>query len=362
MLRRIRVFQRPLLWFDAKMCVHIPNKARGRPKAPLFSVDTPITSVLALWKTTPTDPVPIKEILTREKFDISKECSSNLKSNQVTNTKHWAALSEATKKRLKLPDSVISALDTSPEVHLQLLQRFGITTVGQWQELSDTGKQDIKNAGMPEAVINDLTKAVRIGLCMPKFKYCDLVKFLLESDYANVYEARVLIQFARNVDETWVLTRKDCDVLCHNYGKLVEIAMKLALERWNNMDDATCKKWIFENQMEHLHRIDITQKGGPGQPSLHHHFFVRYPKHHNLHALHAAVVQHTPFNFACNRTSLNRITSCSSSAIGGENAQGDAITCSEFFQHAQVLDDFLIRLLDGMRVTPMSQEQRRNNE
>ena len=41
-----------------------------------------------------------------------------------------------------------------------------------------TGKADIKKAGLPEAVINDLNKAVRVGLLLPAFKYAERVAFL----------------------------------------------------------------------------------------------------------------------------------------------------------------------------------------
>ena len=323
MLRRIRVFQRPSPMFHA-MSVHIPNKA------PSFAVDKPITSVLEHWKSTPTEPVPIVDILTRKGITSEgKDWASSFRTAEVTNTEHWAALSDDDKKNMKLPKPVISALDTSPEVHqvlqvlqVQLLQRFSITTVGQWQDLSDTDKQEIKKAGMPQAVINDLNKAVRKGLLLPAFKYADHVAFLKSDDHAGFKETRTIIQHGFLVDDGWVLDRPDCDALCVNMQIVTELTQKYFLRRWTSC--------LLKNK-----------KGEE--------FF--YPKTHELWELHEVILKHKSDTLViplCTKSALDFVTQC------GENMkyQGVVIPCTSFYNQMQVVDPYLLGLWDAMLKIP----------
>ena len=103
----------------------------------------------------------------------------------------------------------------------KLLINAKVFTAYNWQMLSDADKADIKKAGLPAAVINDLNDAVRVGLLLPAFKYAEKVAFLeplaphLKGKIDN--EARTIAQHATQVDEGWNLMSKNCEALCFNY-------------------------------------------------------------------------------------------------------------------------------------------------
>ena len=153
-----------------------PNQATSPNKNPPFLTSKPLIDVLrstsASWKLVQSQPVALAEVL-KGKFK-SDPCSSFLEGKFIENTSHWASLFANRKKSLDLPDPVVMALDTSPEVHQQVFLQFELRTA----MLSDGGKADIKKAGLPEAVINSLNDAVRVGLLLPAFKYADQVQFL----------------------------------------------------------------------------------------------------------------------------------------------------------------------------------------
>ena len=343
MWRRRGVFQRAPLTLYAKMCVHLPNKA------PLFDVDKPIASVLPQWKTTPTKPLPIEDILKREGITITEEDAwkSDLNKNKVTNTNHWAALSEEDKKSMKLPKPVISALDASPEIQLQIqlqiLQRFSITTVGQWQDLPNDRKQMLEDAGLPYPVISDLNKAVRRGLLLPEFKFAEKVAFLKDKKYDAIRdEAQSLLEFAQLIDDGWVLTRTECNALCHSYQRMVELTLKAVLQGWHNGTDTKIKHFDHGTDPE-------------GEPCK---FFYwkRYKSTHDLVHLAEEVKRHTQFgNIATPaEKNLKRITECAGDTTYGstDESQGSGIfkriSCTDFFDHAEPISKYIVDIWEDM--------------
>ena len=227
------------------------------------------------------------------------------------------------------------------EDYAKKLDPFRIATAVNWLELPDTDKQAIKLAGLPEAVINDLNKAVRQGLLLPAFKYYDEVKFmedhLIKMPSTAVHdEAMTVVQCAQQVDDGWVLTRKDCDVLCHNYQRMVEWTMKCTLQGWNTKGDSR----IFRNPKKY--QVTITSYTTPGRKKQHS-FWVRYPTQHNLYTLGNSVSDETSFKLVGDSIALDRITMC---------AMGDRISCREFFDHAQHVDPYLLAAWQFMKNTP----------
>ena len=183
-----------------------PNQATSPNKNPPFLTSKPLIDVLrstsASWKLVQSQPVALAEVL-KGKFK-SDPCSSFLEGKFIENTSHWASLFANRKKSLDLPDPVVMALNTSPEVQQQqqqlqqqrfqqLFLQFVLRTAVHWQELSESGKADIKNAGLPEAVINDLNKAVRVGLLLPAFKYAEKMAFLNRNHFKFVSEAQSVL-------------------------------------------------------------------------------------------------------------------------------------------------------------------------
>jgi hypothetical protein len=340
MWRRRGVFQHAPLMFYAKKCVHIPNKK-------LFEKNKPINSILPLWKGT-ADPVPIADILKREGFEITKEdVLTTFRDNMVSNTKHWAALSHETKSSMKLPDPVISALDTSPEVQLQVqlqvLQRFSIRTVEEWHNLSDADKQDVKTAGIPQAVINDLNTNVRRGLLLPEFKFAEKAAFLSDKKYAGIRdEAKSLLQYALLIDDAWVLTRTECDALCHNYQRMVELTLKAVLQGWHNGTDIKIKHFDQGTDSE-------------GKPCK---FFYwkRYKSTHDLVHLAEEVKKHTQFRNTATpaEKNLKRITECAGDTTYGstDESQGSGIfkriSCADFADHAEPISKYIVKIWEDM--------------
>jgi hypothetical protein len=232
---------------------------------------------------------------------------------------------------------------------LGLLDKFRISTAVNWQELSDASKKNLQANGLPEAVINDLNKAVRIGLLLPAFKYADECSFLRDEPFWSAEPAKAVVQFAEAVDSNWVLTRRDCDVLCNSYQKMCEWSLKLALERWNTLRDDTFIK--ARNHTVHIHRFD--ERGHP----FSHSFKVRYPVTHSLFSLKELVVvqvpafrpKHVPAKYT-----FNRLNDCAITTTGGKTMPGDHIDCAEFFAHARDMDAYLLELWSFFKNTDMT--------
>jgi hypothetical protein len=114
--------------------------------------------------------------------------------------------------------------------YLKVLDTVKVRSAVNWQRLPDADKAELKKAGLPQAVIDDLNEAVRVGLLLPAFKYADECSFLRDEPFWTAEPAKSAVQFAEAVDANWVLTRRECDVLCNNYQKMCEWSLKLALE------------------------------------------------------------------------------------------------------------------------------------
>ena len=336
-------------------------------KSPPFSPSKSILEVLKAttrtFKGVGSEPVPIEDVL-KDKFK-SDQWSKELVAKAIENTQHWASLSADDKKSLALPKPVVMALDTSPEVQQQMLVvqqqllvvqqqvqqqlyekvllQFGISTVSQWQELSKESKKKIEKEGLPEAVINDLNKAVRVGLLMPEFKYAEEVASIREKFY-HIDEVKSLVQYATDVDSCWLLNRQDCDTLCQAYQQMAEWTMKFLLEKWTSgvSDDE-----FFANPK--LHCVQISRHVGNKGTMVKHSFWVRYPIKHNLHTLLTAVQKQTTFQGPpCELASLKKIQSCARDTTGGREAKGDRISCKEFFDHATEVDKLLFSMWNFM--------------
>ena len=160
-------------------------------------------------------------------------------------------------------------------------------------------------------------------------------------------EAMTVVQCAQQVDDGWVLTRKDCDVLCHNYQRMVEWTMKCMLQGWNTKDDSR----IFRDAKKY--QVTITSYTTPGRKQQHS-FWVRYPTQHNLYTLGKVVSDETSFQLVGDSIALNRITMCASSTMGGEEVLGDRISCHEFFDQAQHVDPYLLEAWKFMKNTPLT--------
>ena len=174
--------------------------------------------------------------------------------------------------------------------------------------------------------------------------------------YSTIGEASSVVQFAEIVDNTWNLARKNCDGLCHNYEQMCEWSMKLCLERWNSEKDSTIMQDKYNHEMKTSRIIEAGKR-------KERHYFVRYPITHNLYDLHKLVGQRTGFSAVCAPISLNRITSCAHSTTSDPKALDEDITfpnpterisCREFWEHAQVVDEYLLKLWAWMKTTEMT--------
>ena len=235
--------------------------------------------------------------------------------------------------------------DEKRVVWSKLIFDAGISNAKGWLELPDDRKKKIEDEGLPYAVINALNNCVRQGLLLPKFKYAKEVESLRKfttGPSAVHDEVMSLIQYAEVVDDAWVLTRKDCDVLCRNYHGMAEWTLKALLQGWNKLDDARLASEEFT--------VYITKYSTPGDKKEHN-FTVRYPKVHWLYTLHNLVKDQTDFREHADALALNRITDCSHTTTGGDNRQGDRIDCSEFWIRAQALDPYLLKAWHFMDTT-----------
>ena len=156
-----------------------------------------------------------------------------------------------------------------------------------------------------------------------------------------------VLQCAQVVDDAWVLTRKDCDVLCHNYQRMVEWTLKCLLQGWNNKGDSV----LFRQANAKKYHVTISVFPTPGSKKQQHSFWVRYPTEHNLYTLENAVARETSFQQRADSVSLNRITMCVSSTMGGKETLGDRISCHEFFIHAQNVDPYILQAWKFMEDT-----------
>merc|ERR1712190_41626 len=125
--------------------------------------------------------------------------------------------------------------------------------------------------------------------------------------------------------------------------------MKLALQLWNLLPDDHFKKDPKKYLVKIERYVEANQK-------FKHQFCVRYPTSHVLLFLLNKVKEQTHFNEVCAIPSLNRITTCAHTTIGGKSMQGDRISCVEFFQHAQVVDAYLLKLWTFMEDNQMTKD------
>jgi len=144
------------------------------------------------------------------------------------------------------------------------------------------------------------------------------------------------------------VTRVDCDTLCHQYQNMCEWSMKLARQRWNWLPDDH-----FKDPKKYLVKIERYIEANQ---KFKHQFWVRYPTSHVLLSLLNKVKEQTHFKEDCAVPSLNRITTCAHSTIGGKSMQEDRSSCVEFFQHAQVVDAYLLNLWTFMEHNQMTKD------
>ena len=181
----------------------------------------------------------------------------------------------------------------------------------------DADKQAIKQAGLPQAVINDLNTAVQQGLLLPSFKYYDEVKFLENPPHAGQAEARTVVLHARQVDDGWNLSRRDCDALCVNYQIVAELTQKYYLKRWSKY----LKK---ESHFPKTHLLLVLKNEIVK---------CKYDEH---------VVQ------GCPDAALEYITQCGE----GTKYKNVVISCSEFYEKTQLVDPYLMSLWGVMKDCP----------
>ena len=199
------------------------------------------------------------------------------------------------------------------------LKKYLIATAANWQMLSDADNADIKKAGLPAAVINDLNDAVRVDLLLPAFKYADKVEFLKEGDHMTHPEVKSIIEYAFGVDAKWILDRTECQSLCEEIRAMVELTQKYRLKRWS--------------------RFESTNRNG---------VTTFFPHSHYLVTLHNALRSNIPTGMSlagCPPSALVYISQC------GEftRFEGAIITCSELFEHMRVVDPYLFDLWNGMQ-------------
>jgi hypothetical protein len=161
------------------------------------------------------------------------------------------------------------------------------------------------------------------------------------------------VQFAEMVDGNWVLTRRDCDALCNNYQKMCEWSLKLALERWNVLDDSH----FVSKPSEYTVKIEsFDERGCP----FSHTFMVRYPVTHSLFSLTKLVEVQVPAfrpRHVPDKYDVNRINDCAVRTVGGVQMQGDRIDCTEFFAHTKTIDPYILELWKFMKTTTMTKDQ-----
>ena len=142
----------------------------------------------------------------------------------------------------------------------KLLHSASIKTAGDWLHLSAEDKRELHTkAELPNPVIYSLNEAVRVGLLMPAFKFEERCRFLraTDSQFFNssiLDEATTVVQLADAVDVHWVLTRVECDALCHTYQRLVELTLKAALQGWRTEPTGA------DGKVEHYERRKTARK------------------------------------------------------------------------------------------------------
>ena len=245
----------------------------------------------------------------------------------------------------------------------KLIFDAGISNAKDWLELPDDRKKKIEDEGLPYAVINALDYDVRQGLLLPQFKYYDEVKFMEEPPFANdeVGEAKTILQLARQVDDGWVLTRKECDVLCLLYQRMTEKILQLTVEHFNEKKDS-----FFLNNPSAWRSVHTVGLDG-GQPPFQ--FLKRYPPIHSLTERYRLVRRQTKFPADSStdddtmQKHLFRISRCAGTRINTTKKGGTIstkvfsetrISCRDFWDSAQIVDQLVVPLL---RWIDMKKEQ-----
>jgi hypothetical protein len=141
-----------------------------------------------------------------------------------------------------------------------------------------------------------------------------------------------ILQEAEIVDDSWVLTRKDCDSLCHNYQRMVELTLKALLEGWRR-DNPKVKHFLTATN-------PVTKEDQKYK------YYKRYENTRDLVALADVAAAHVPgFGGAMPpRDALHVITTCAQDTTYGTayTTHPRRISCHDFFVTAQRVDPFLL--------------------
>ena len=123
-------------------------------------------------------------------------------------------------------------------------------------------------------------------------------------------EVPTILQHAQNVDNDWVLTRKNCESLCVNYQIVVELTQKYYLRRWTPNGHHLKTHKLVELAKE-IERVNIRQ-----------HVIASFPRY-----------------------SLEFVTQC------GEHTKykGIRIVCTTFYGHTEVVDPYVASLWNVMK-------------
>ena len=118
------------------------------------------------------------------------------------------------------------------------------------------------------------------------------------------------MQHAQNVDNDWVLTRKNCESLCVNYQIVVELTQKYYLRRWTH-NGKPLKTHKLVDLAKEIQRVNISK-----------HVIASFPK-----------------------DSLEFVTQC------GEHTKynGIRIVCTTFYGHTELVDPYAESLWDVMK-------------
>jgi hypothetical protein len=238
------------------------------------------------------------------------------------------------------------------EANLAHLSQQQISTAADWLNTSKKVKAGLEKAGLPESVINSLDDAVRTGLLMPAFKYVERVQFLREKPYVSCGESLSIIQLAQTVDDSWVLTRKDCDALCLNYARMMELLLKLVIEKHNTLPDTHFQGLMQSKKTRY--KVVHTIKPQGEEPR---HFLKRFPPTHNLFELVVLVEEVTSFVPATEtrQAALDAVTNCAGGVVIYDGEEGDSveevhmgmsrIACGDFYEATQSIDILFLDLL-----------------
>ena len=139
------------------------------------------------------------------------------------------------------------------------------------------------------------------------------MEFLKQGTHPKHYEVETILQQARQLDDTWILDRENCNPICETARTLVELSQKYRLKRWS------------------------TKTGS------------KYSKTHDLWELHKELMANLPYGITivtCKEASLKYITQC------GEPTKylGVKIPCRVFYDHMTTqVDPYLLHLWEVMK-------------